>query len=400
MKKDTKRKDKHLLQIEELRMRLEEAEETLRAIRKGEVDALVVSGPQGDRVYTLKGAEQPYRVYVETMNEGAVTLGPDGTILYCNNRFGELLKEPIERIIGSEIVRFIAPTDTLSFESAFQSGRKGSSKVEILLKGGEGQLTPVQLSLCPLESDDVPSICTVVVMDLTERKKAEQELKESEERLKYLSTQLLITQEKERKLIANEIHDSLGSSLGAIKFRMEEVLQKGGIGDPENIIPSIQKAIEESKRIQMALRPSTLDDLGILPTLNWFCREFQKTYSSIRIETKINIEEKDVPNILKTVIYRICQEAFNNIAKHSKAKVARLSLRKSDQIELVIEDDGQGFNLAEMLSTENHNRGLGLTSMRERAELSRGLFAIQSIHGSGTAIRVSWPLEKQGLSSS
>ena len=91
MKKDTKRKDKHLLQIEDLRMRLEEAEETLRAIRKGEVDALVVSGPQGDQVYTLKGAEQPYRVYVETMNEGAVTLGPDGTILYCNNRFAELL---------------------------------------------------------------------------------------------------------------------------------------------------------------------------------------------------------------------------------------------------------------------------------------------------------------------
>jgi len=172
MKKDTKRKDKHILQIEDLRMRLEEAEETLRAIRKGEVDALVVSGPQGDQVYTLKGAEQPYRVFVETVNEGAVTLGPDGTILYCNDRFGELLKEPIERIIGSEIVRFIAPTDTVSFESAFQSGGKGSCKVEILLKGGDGQLTPVHLSLCPLESDDVPCIC-MVVMDLTEHKRAE-----------------------------------------------------------------------------------------------------------------------------------------------------------------------------------------------------------------------------------
>ena len=128
MKKDTKRKDKHLLQIEDLRMRLEEAEETLRAIRKGEVDALVVSGPQGDQVYTLKGAEQPYRVFVETMNEGAATLGPDGTILYCNGRFGELLLRPIERVIGSEIVRFIAPTDTPSFESAFQSGRQGNSQ--------------------------------------------------------------------------------------------------------------------------------------------------------------------------------------------------------------------------------------------------------------------------------
>jgi signal transduction histidine kinase len=173
---------------------------------------------------------------------------------------------------------------------------------------------------------------------------------------------------------------------------MEQVLQKGGIGDSENIISSIQKAIEESRRIQMALRPSSLDDLGILPTLNWFFREFQKTYSNIRIEAMININENDVPDHLKTVIYRICQEAFNNIAKHSKAKVVTPSLRKTDQIELVIKDDGQGFNLGEKLSPENHTKGLGLTSMRERAELTGGSFTIESIHGSGTTIRVSWPL--------
>jgi PAS domain S-box-containing protein len=393
MKKDTKRKDKDLLQVEDLRMRLEEAEETLRAIREGEVDALVVSGPQGDQIYTLKGAEQPYRVFIETMNDGAVTLGPDGTILYCNGRFAELLLRPVENVIGSEIYRFIAPTDTPSFESVLQRGRQGNSQGEICLERGDGQLNPVHLSLCPLESDDVPCIC-MVAMDLTERKRAEQQLRESGERLRYLSTQLLIAQENERKLVANEIHDSLGSSLGAIKFKMEQVLQKGGIGDPENIIPSIQKAIEESRRIQMALRPSTLDDLGILPTLNWFCREFQKTYSSIHIKTQINIEEKDVLDHLKTVIYRICQEAFNNIAKHSKAKVATLSLRKTDKIELVIEDNGRGFDLEEKLFAENPDRGLGLTSMRERAEILGGSFAVESIQGSGTTIRVSWPVER------
>ena len=393
MKKDTKRKDKDLLQVEDLRMRLEEAEETLRAIREGEVDALVVSGPQGDQIYTLKGAEQPYRVFIETMNDGAVTLGPDGTILYCNGRFAELLLRPIENVIGSEIYRFIAPTDTPSFESVLQRGRQGNSQGEICLERGDGQLNPVHLSLCPLESDDVPCIC-MVAMDLTERKRAEQQLRESGERLRYLSTQLLIAQENERKLVANEIHDSLGSSLGAIKFKMEQVLQKGGIGDPENIIPSIQKAIEESRRIQMALRPSTLDDLGILPTLNWFCREFQKTYSSIHIKTQINIEEKDVLDHLKTVIYRICQEAFNNIAKHSKAKVATRSLRKTDKIELVIEDNGRGFDLEEKLFAENPDRGLGLTSMRERAEILGGSFAVESIQGSGTTIRVSWPVER------
>lgn len=393
MKKDTKRKDKHLLQIEDLRMRLEEAEETLRAIRKGEIDALVASGPQGEQVYTLKGAEQPYRVFVETMNEGAVTLGPDGTILYCNNRFGELLKEPIERIIGSSVYQFIARTDTVSFESAFQSVRKGNARFEILLKGRDGQLIPTRLSLSPLGSDDVQCIC-MVVMDLTQPKRAQQELRESEARLRHLSAQLLTAQENERKLVASEIHDSLGSSLGAIKLRMEQILQGSDVAAREEIIAIIQNAIEECRRIQMALRPSSLDDLGIVPTLAWFCREFQKTYSNFRVETRINIDENDVPDYLKTVIYRICQEAFNNIAKHSKARLVTLSIRKTDRIELVIADDGRGFNLEEKLSPEDHNRGLGLTSMRERAELSGGSFAIESIHGSGTTIQVSWPSER------
>ena len=169
-------------------MRLEEAEETLRAIRKGEVDALVVSGPQGDQVYTLKGAEQPYRVYVETMNEGAVTLDPGGTILYCNGRLAELLLRPSEQVIGSSIYRFIGPTDTVSFGSAFQRGKQEASRVEISLKRGDGQLVSVYLSFNPLMTDEVSAVC-MVVMDLTERKRAEQQLRESEERLRYLSAQ-------------------------------------------------------------------------------------------------------------------------------------------------------------------------------------------------------------------
>ena len=277
-------------------------------------------------------------------------------------------------------VPFIFVSGTIGEELAIETLKTGAT--DYVLKNRLSRLVPaVNRALREVE-------------ERNKRKRAEQELKESAERLRYLSAQLLAAQENERKLIASEIHDSLGSSLGAIKFRVEQVLQKGGIGDPENIIPSIQKAIEESRRIQVALRPSSLDDLGILPTLNWFCREFQKTYSSVHIKTQINIEEKDVPDHLKTVVYRICQEAFNNIAKHSKAEVSTLSLRKTDKIEMVIEDNGRGFNLEEKLFAENPGRGLGLTSMRERAELSGGSFAIESIPGSGTTIRVSWPLER------
>jgi PAS domain S-box-containing protein len=388
MKKDMKRKDKYLLQIEDLRMRLEEAEETLRAIRKGEVDALVVSGPQGDQVYTLKGAEQPYRVFVETMNEGAATLGPDGTILYCNNRFGELIKEPIERIIGAEIYKFIVPPDTGTFESAFQSGREGSSKVEILLKRGDGQLIPVILSFCPLESDDVRCIC-MVVMDLTERKRAEQELRESEKQLKHLASQLLTAQEDERRRVANDIHDSLGSQLSAVKFRVEDFF-KMMPGASESITSALQEAINESRRIQMDLHPSMLEDLGIAPALAWFCRKFETTYP-LKIKQEVAIKESELPKSLKRAIYRISQEAFNNIAKHSQANQARLSLQKnSNTIELIIQDNGQGFEL----TVDTPRKGLGLSSMRERAEFTGGTFSVQSAQGKGTVVRASWPLER------
>jgi signal transduction histidine kinase len=141
----------------------------------------------------------------------------------------------------------------------------------------------------------------------------------------------------------------------------------------------------------MDLRPSTLDDLGILATIDWFCREFGKIYSTIHIEKLINIKENEVPALLKTVIFRVMQEALNNIAKHSKADLIHLTLRETDdKVELVIQDNGQGFDLAEALAMDSSRRGLGLTSMRERTELSGGSFNVESVPRKGTVIRAIW----------
>jgi len=145
--------------------------------------------------------------------------------------------------------------------------------------------------------------------------------------------------------------------------------------------------------MQMDLRPSTLDDLGVLATLGWFCREYQKIYSRIRIEKEIAIQENEVSTPLKVVLYRLTQEAMNNIAKYSQADLVRLSLRKQEaQIEWVIEDNGIGFDLEKILSSEGSKRGLGLSSMRERTELSGGKFMIESTQGKGTTLRASWPI--------
>jgi signal transduction histidine kinase len=236
--------------------------------------------------------------------------------------------------------------------------------------------------------------------EIEERKHTEERLEQSRRQLKFLSSQLLTAHEKERKRIAGELHDSIGASLSAIKYKVENTIQQREQSfaitqSLKDIVPTVQQAIEESRRIMADLRPSMLDDLGILPTIDWHCREFQRTYSHLRIEKKIDLSENEVPTSLKTVVYRILQEALNNIAKHSNAERVHLSFRKTEgAIELVIQDNGKGFDVEEVFSMEGYKRGLGLNSMKERAELSGGSLTIESIRGAGTAIRASWPIEQ------
>ena len=117
----TKTKEQLIIENEELHSRLAETEETLSAIRSGEVDAIVVSGTKGEQVYSISSAETPYRTFIEEMNEGAVTLSKEGIIIYCNQRFAELVNEPIERVIGSYFKRFIVPNDKSKFDKLLDS---------------------------------------------------------------------------------------------------------------------------------------------------------------------------------------------------------------------------------------------------------------------------------------
>ncbi len=224
---------------------------------------------------------------------------------------------------------------------------------------------------------------------------ANEKLKHSESRLQHLSARLLEAQEEERRRFAFEIHDSFSASLSAMKFRIESIQKENGTmyGDMENLKSQVQGLIEESRRIQMALRPSILDDLGIVAALKWFTREFQKTYSHLEVTNEIVAEEHGIPDHVKTPIFRIAQEGFNNAAKHSKASAIKLSLlQQGSFLELLIKDNGVGFGSEALERGEGSRRGLGLSSMEERASLSGGILGIYSEVGEGTTIRVSWPL--------
>ena len=121
-------------QIARLQAELAEAKEVLNAIRQGEVDAFVLPGPNGDRIFSLNGVEQPYRILIEEMGEGAATLAADGTILYCNLRLAELFKVPLERIIGSQFVSFLLPTDRRAFDALLQGARDGRMDGQVYLR--------------------------------------------------------------------------------------------------------------------------------------------------------------------------------------------------------------------------------------------------------------------------
>lgn len=231
--------------------------------------------------------------------------------------------------------------------------------------------------------------------------KNSKKLENQKTELRILSAQLMSAEERERKRIASDIHDTIGQALSAIKFSVETALieieaqsYSTATNSLERVIPLTKQSIEEVRRIIMDLRPSMLDDLGLIATISWFCREYQSIYGHIRIEKEIQVEEADIVPSLKTVIYRILLEALNNVAKHSRTEIVYIHLMKSqDELELMIEDTGYGFEMAEVLSRNIELRGMGLASMKERAKLSGGTFKVNSVPGAGTNISISWPIE-------
>ena len=235
--------------------------------------------------------------------------------------------------------------------------------------------------------------------DITERKRFEEALQESEKRLRLLSGKLLTTQEEERKRIARELHDSIGSSLSAIKCGVSNLMMAKAKDDSpltlnmmQSLISQIQGTIDETRRIYMALRPSILDDFGILAAIEWVCSYFTDTNSNIHVDQWIDVKEEEIPEALKIVIFRVIQEGLNNIAKHSKAELVDISLlKKGKTIELSIEDNGIGFDVDTVSSARKHDRGIGLASMKERVELSGGQLNIETSLGSGTCMRMLWP---------
>ncbi|HEY9835264.1 MAG TPA: histidine kinase dimerization/phosphoacceptor domain -containing protein [Stenomitos sp.] len=177
------------LEVQALRQQLEIAEETLRAITQGEVDAVVVSGADGEKVFTLQSPDYPYRRFVEEIQEGAATINSEGIIFYCNQRLASWFQKPLQKVIGSDLRAYILPQDQSIFEGLLQQAQRGVSKGELSLLTRDGREIPVQLSISSLMMDNVTLNC-VIATDLTEQKRNKEILAAQTTQLVEFNTQL------------------------------------------------------------------------------------------------------------------------------------------------------------------------------------------------------------------
>lgn len=353
-------------------------------------------------------AQELYRSLLNSCADAIVIYDMEGRAQYISDSFTHTFGWTKKDVIGKQIPFVPESERELTMTQVYNllSGRVARGAFETKRYRKDGRVLDVRVSASRYHDlEGKPAGMLVILSDITENKRAEVALAQSEARLRMLSAQLLTAQENERKRVSRELHDGIGQSLTALRFKLEAAFPQRHSYEREpgheglaSLLFAIRGLIEEVHRISMDLRPSMLDDLGILATITWLLREFQTACSNIDIEKTIRLEEREVPEPLKTVIFRVLQEAFNNIAKHSRAQHVQIYLGRTDGgIELIVLDDGVGFDMNDALHPGEARRGLGIASIRERIELSGGSFHLRSARGDGTTIRALWP-EKDSIS--
>jgi signal transduction histidine kinase len=240
------------------------------------------------------------------------------------------------------------------------------------------------------------------VLDITDRKNIERELQESEQQLRRLTAELLIAQEAERKRIAGEVHDELGQSMTVLKLRLrtiekqllnDQIKLKGECLDLLGYADGILKSV---RRISRDLTPSILEDLGLSAAVRWLVDNFKENLD-MNITLQAVPVDSLVPKDLQINIYRILQECLTNSGKHAEAQNITVSIQQQqDAMLFTVEDDGRGFDLEQLFSETSPARGLGFTTMRERALLLNGKIDISSFPGKGTRITLQIPMDREG----
>jgi PAS domain S-box-containing protein len=275
-------------ELEHLKFRLAEAEETLRAIRSGEVDALVVETKEGEQVFTLAGAEHPYRVMIEMLNEGAAILALNGTVFYCNQRFSEMVRTPLEKLIGGSIYQLIQPKEKTLFKTLIKHGANSGGRDEIAFRAADGTPVPILLSVSNFQSINAAGAICLVATDISEQKQSEESLKKSEQELRI----------KTRRL--EEVNAALKVLLKRMEEGRRELEEKILANIRELVLPYIDKLkktpLSEKQITCLTIAETNLDHIASSFLYNLKTKYLNLTHREIQIATLVK-EGKSVKDI-------------------------------------------------------------------------------------------------------
>ena len=343
----------------------------------------------------LQESELRYRTTLNSLGDAIHIVDTNWRITFFNTAFilwDAALGLPTDVIGRSvfEVFPFLSDKVVAEYERVVKSGKTLITE-ETTRIGSQEYITEARK--IPIIRDG--QVCEVVtaIRNLTDVRRTEETLERAEKWLEQLSIELLNAKEDERKRISFEIHDRIGQSLAAIKYRAEAALkdQAAAVSALEPVIGIVRTALSEMRRIELNLQPPVLIDSGLEAAVTHLCDELEDTYSGIQFDRLTSLENEQYPEFLKVAIYRILQESLSNVATHSQADRVRILLTNSEgPLELTVSDNGVGFNVKEMLAGAKTKRGLGLSSMNERATLSGGTFSIESDKASGTTVHVVW----------
>jgi PAS domain S-box-containing protein len=389
-------------QLLELQERLKEAEDTLDAIRRGAVDALVVSGPNDREIYTLQSADYTYRMLIESMNQGALTISLDGTVLYSNRQFSEMLNIPLERIIGADILSFVVPRDRTLLTPYLGADHHTDLKVELNLQAAQSKQLTVITSATTVHQPGVNPYLCVVITDLTERKQAE----DAKDEFISLASHQLRTPATSVKQYINMLIDGL---LGELTDAQISALQNANMSNERElrIIEDLLKVAQvDAGKIILSRRQINMNDL--LERL--VSEQALKVAERRQKVTYIPPPRPITAYVDEYVMYMTLENLFDNASKYmAEGGTITIACQEiEDEVTISITDEGVGIKKADIpklfqkfsrlpneLSVQVGGNGLGLYWVKKVMDLHNARIDVRSKIGKGTTFLITLPSREE-----
>ncbi|HLW73645.1 MAG TPA: PAS domain S-box protein [Gammaproteobacteria bacterium] len=361
--------------------------------------------PNGDVQSTVQDvsesrrAEERFRTMVEGSPNAMLMVSERGLIVLANPQTERLFGYRGEELLGQSI-EMLVPRSSRDRHPRLRADYQREPQMRSMGAGRDlhglrkdGTEVPVEIGLNPIETPGGRFVLASII-DISERKAAEARDREHQEEMRVMSQRLLEAQETERRAIARELHDEVGQALTATRLNLQQLVQEAGQGGlskrAEEASAMVAQLLQQVRQLSLDLHPSVLDDLGLAAALNWVVRT--RAGGDIQVHLELAEGLPRFAEVTEHTAFRVCQEALSNVLRHSGARKVTVILRYAgDSLELVISDDGCGFEPDAAYKHAHEGKSLGVLGMRERVRLAGGRIAIESNLGKGTHVQVWLP---------